>query len=154
MSVRLIVMRIAGLTVAVLTGLAVAGCVHTDFTRTAMALPPRSPECHLEMVFNGPPTRPYVVLGQVSTESFSPQVLYGRGGTDATPVQRMIEQACVAGAHGLMSVTMQTQRPWGGKGWKRTQAAALAFAYVDASGRVLPPPSGPRIEIPLSASGP
>jgi hypothetical protein len=119
-----------------------------------MALPPRSPDCHLEMMFNGPPRRPYVVLGQVWTESSSPQVLYGRAGTDvAAPVQRMIQQACAAGAHGLMSVTVQTHRPWGGKGWERTQAAALAFAYVDAFGRALPPPVGPRIEIPLSAFG-
>jgi hypothetical protein len=65
----------------------------------------------------------------------------------------MIQQACVAGAHGLMYVTVETQRPWGAKGWKSTQAAAVAFAYVDASGRVLPPPSGPRVEIPLRAFG-
>jgi hypothetical protein len=151
----LIVMTRAGVSLAVLTGLAVAGCVHTDFTRTAaVALPPRSPDCHLEIVFDGPPRRPYVVLGQVWTDSSSPQVLYGRFDTNAAPVQRIIQQACVAGAHGLMSVTVQTHRPWGGKGWKRTQAAAVAFAYVDGSGRVLPPPSGPRVEIPISAFGP
>jgi hypothetical protein len=43
-----IVMTRAGFPLAVLTSLAVAGCVHTDFTRTgAMALPARAPDCHL-----------------------------------------------------------------------------------------------------------
>jgi hypothetical protein len=119
-----------------------------------MALPARAPDCHLEIVFNGPPRRPYVVVGQLWTDASSPQVFYGRLDTNnAAPVQRLIQQACVAGAHGLMSVTVQTHRPWG-KGWKSTQAVALAFAYVDASGRVLPPPSGPQVEIPVSAFGP
>jgi len=145
----------AGLPLAVLTGLAAAGCVHTDFTKTAaVASPPRSPDCHLEIALDGPPRRPYVVLGQVWTDSSSPQVFYGRFDTNAAPVQRLIQQACVAGAHGLMSVTVHTDRPWGGKGWKSTRAAAVAFAYVDASGHILPPPSGPRVEIPVSAFGP
>jgi hypothetical protein len=92
------------------------------------------------------------VLGPVQTASSSPQVFYGLGDSNAEPIQRMIDQACVAGAHGLMSVNVETYRP-PVKGWKSTKASAVAFVYVDASGRVLPPPKGPRVEIPLSAFG-
>jgi hypothetical protein len=135
------------------TGLAVAGCVHTGVKNTTgMVLPARSSDCHLEIVFNGPPKRPYVVLGPVWTASSSPQVLYGFRDSNADPIQRMIDQACVAGAHGLMSAAVATDRPLG-KGWRSTNASAVAFVYVDASGRVLPAPHGPRVEIPLSAFG-
>ncbi len=150
----------AGLALAVLTGLAVAGCIHTnftrtDFTRTAAVVPPsRSPDCHLEIAFSGPPRRPYVVLGQVWTDSSAPQILYGRFDTNAAPIQRLIQRACVAGAHGLMSVVVETHGPWLPKGWKSTRAAAVAFVYVDASGRLLPAPSGPQVEIPVSDFGP
>jgi hypothetical protein len=47
---------------------------------------------------------------------------------------------------------LETYRP-PEKGWRSTKASAVAFVYVDASGRVLPPPHGPRVEIPLSAFG-
>ena len=138
---------------AALTGLAVAGCVHTDLTKTTgMVIPARSSDCHLEIVFNGPPKRPYVVVAPVWTASSSPQVLYGLRDNNAYPIQQMIDQACVAGAHGLMSVVVETYRP-PGKGWRSTKASAVAFVYVDGSGRVLPPPHGPRVEIPLSAFG-
>lgn len=149
-----LVMTTSGLALAVVTGLAVAGCVHAGFTKTtAMGVPARSPDCHLEIMFNGPPMRPYVVLGPVWTDSSSPQVFYGRLDNNAAPVQRLIRQACLAGAHGLMSVTVGAYRSWSGRSWKRTIAAAVAFVYVDASGRALPPPSGPRVDIPLSAFG-
>lgn len=134
-----------------MTGLAVAGCLHTDFTnKTDMVLAARPSDCHVEIVFDGPPKRPYVVLGPVWTSSSSPQLLYGLRDSDAEPIQRLIDQACLAGAHGLMSVAVHTDRPIG-KGWRHTNASAVAFVYVDPSGRVLPPPDGPRVAIPLSA---
>jgi hypothetical protein len=57
-------------------------------------------------------------------------------GANAYPIQRMIDQACVVGAHGLTSVVVETYRP-PEKGWRSTKASAVAFVYVDPSGRVL-----------------
>ncbi len=125
-----------------------AGCVHTRFTRTTgLVVPARAPGCHLDMTFRGPPPRPYVVLGQVATDSTTRSLLV-IDENEVAAVRRLMEQACAVGAHGLMDVATDSQHVWTGKGyWNTTIGAAVAFVYVDASGRPLPPPPDPRAVI-------
>lgn len=131
----------------VLMGCAAGGCAHTGFVKTTDAVvPARSPGCHLDMVFQGLPPYRYAVLGEVSTYSTAPGGLFGLGENEVAAIRRMQEEACVAGAHGLMSVVATSHRPWPRKGMWSTTGAAMAFIYVDAFGRPLPPP-GPRVLI-------
>jgi len=121
-------------------GLAVAGCVHTHFTRTTgLVVPARAPHCHLDVVFQGAPSDPYVVLGGVATNSSAPALLVF-GETDVAAMRRLTEQACTVGAQGLMNVALNTQLVWAGRGrWKSTAGTAWAFIYVDPLGRPLAP---------------
>jgi hypothetical protein len=108
-----------------------------------MVVAARPPDCYLDVVFQGEPTRPYVALGAVATDSTGPQ-LFTIGENNVVAVRRVVEQACALGAHGLMNLAANTQYVPVGKGnWKSTTASAVAFVYVDASGRPLPPPDGP-----------
>lgn len=143
-------------------GFAAAGCVHTGFTpTTGLALPARPPNCYLDMIFQGRPAYPYVVLGQVTTDSTAPG-LFALGESNDVAIQRMKEQACAVGAHGMMNVGANSQGVWTGDGYsKSTSGGAVAFIYVDPSGQPLAPPNGPRVIIqpgaypnPVAAAAP
>ncbi|HEY4392666.1 MAG TPA: hypothetical protein VGP64_01325 [Polyangia bacterium] len=122
-----------------------AGCVQTRFTRTTgLVVPARSPGCYLDVVFEGPPPYPYVVLGQITTDSTAP-LLFAIGESSLTAMQRMMERACAVGAHGLMYVVANSELVPVGKGyWKSTTGGGVAFVSVDPSGRPLPAPNDPR----------
>lgn len=132
----------------VLLGLAVSACVHTGFTpTTGLYLPPRGEGCFLDMIFQGPPPYPYVIIGQVQTDSTSPG-LFALGESNEKAVERMKEEACRRGAHGLMQMGANSQGVWTGNGYsKSTSGNAVAFVYVDPAGRPLAPPGAPRIVI-------
>ena len=123
-------------------GCVAAGSVHTGFAGTTrMMVPVRSPDCHLDMCFQAPPPRPYLVLGAVATVSTKPR-LFAVGENADVAIRRMMERACLVGAHGLMNVAANSELIRVRKGHrKRTMGSALAFIYVDASGRPLPPPA-------------
>jgi hypothetical protein len=126
-------------------GFAAAGCVHSGFARmAAVEVPARSPGCRLDVVFEGPPPAPYLELGEVISETTVPAA-FAIGQNDAVTMRRVMAQACAIGAHGLMNIAASTERVGVGRGrWMNTRGSALAFVYVDASGRPLPPPDGPR----------
>jgi len=136
-------MTAASLLATVVMGCAVAGCVHTGFARTTgLAVPARAPGCSLDIVFQGPPPYPYVVIGQVMTNASGPEIL-AIGQNDVVAMRRVTEAACAAGAHGLMNIATSSERVRVGKGhWKTTRGAAMAFVYVDAFGRPLSAPEG------------
>ena len=131
---------------------AACGCVHTDFANTSgVVVPARSADCHLDVFFRAPPPYPYVVLGLVSTNSMAPPV-FAIGETDITVIRRMMEEACTIGAQGLMNVTAYSEPVRVGKGhWKSSNGSALAFVYVDPSGRRVPPPNVPRLVMQASS---
>ena len=139
------------LCLAFVAGLA-GGCVHTGFTpTTGLNLPPRAQTCYLDMIFQGAPPYPYVVIGQITTDSTAPG-LFALGENNDVAVQRMKEQACLVGAHGLMQVGANSQGSWTNNGYsKSTSGGAVAFVYVDPAGRPLPPPNAPRIVIQQGA---
>ncbi len=131
----------ARLLATLVMGCATAGCVvHTGFTKaTSTAVPSRSPDCRLEVRFQGTPRDRYAVLGLVTTDGLAPG-LFALGQSDVASVRRMSQEACEVGADGLMNVAVTTRFIWTGRGyWKHTTGEALAFIYVDASGRPLPP---------------
>lgn len=136
----------------VVMGLAGGGCVHTGFTSaTGIVVSARPADCHLDVVFQGPPPYPYAVLGQVTTSSLGPR-LFTIGDNNIVAIRRMTEEACAVGAHGLMNVVADSQLVGVGKErWKRTDGGAVAFIQVDAYGRPLPPPDSPRDVIPPGA---
>jgi len=143
-------------------GFAAAGCVHTGFTpTTGLALAARPSNCYLDMIFQGRPAYPYIVLGQINTDSTAPG-LFALGESNDVAIQRMKEQACAVGAHGLMNVGANSQGTWTGNGYsKSTSGGSVAFVYVDPAGRPLPPPNAPRVIIqpgaypnPVAAAAP
>ena len=131
-----------------------AGCVHNGFTpATAMRLPPRPEGCYLDMVFQGVPPYPYVVLGRVSTDSSAPG-LWALGETNDAAMERLQAEACEVGAHGLMQAGAASQGTWTSDGYSRsTTGSAVAFVYVDDAGHALPPPRGPRTVIQPGSLG-
>jgi hypothetical protein len=139
--------KAAGLA-AVVFLLGAGGCIHTGFTpTTGLNLPPRPQNCYLDMIFQGLPPYPHVIIGQVSTDSTAPGI-FALGESNDVAVQRMKEQACLVGAHGLMKVDASSQGVWNGDGIsKSTSGGAVAFVYVDPQGRPLSPPTAPRIII-------
>ena len=141
-------MKIEGARTARLLGFAIAlsaGCVHNGFVpATAMQLPERPEGCYLDMIFQGVPPFPYVVIGKVTTDSTA-RGLWALGENNSVAMERLHNEACRVGAHGLMQAGAQSMGTWTGNGYsKSTTGEALAFVYVDASGRLLPPPAGPR----------
>jgi hypothetical protein len=141
LTLKLALGRLATTFVALLA-FAASGCAHTGFDRTtSMVVPGRSPDCHLDMYFQGPPPYPYVVIGAVATVSTKPRLL-AIGENTLVAIRRMREQACAVGAHGLMSVAANSELIRVRKGhWKSTTGGAVAFVYVDAFGRPLPAPA-------------
>ena len=123
-------------------------CIHTGFTpTTGLNLPPRQGNCYLDMIFQGLPPYPHVIIGQISTDSTAPGI-FALGESNDVAVQRMKEQACMVGAHGLMQVGANSQGSWNNQGYsKSTSGGAVAFVYVDPQGRPLAPPHAPRIII-------
>jgi hypothetical protein len=127
-------------------------CVHTGFTpTTGLQLAARPENCYLDMIFQGAPPYPYVVIGQISTDSTAPG-LWALGESNDVAVSRMKEEACRVGAHGLMQVGANSQGVWTGNGYsKSTSGGAVAFIYVDPAGHPLPPPNAPRVVIQQGA---
>lgn len=125
-----------------------AGCVHSAFqATTAMTLSPRPETCYLDVILDGAPPFPYVVIGRVTTDSTAPG-LWAVGENSEAAMQRLQEEACRAGAHGILQPNSQSQGSWTKDGYsKSTTGAAVAFVYVDSSGRPLPPPSGAHVII-------
>jgi len=125
-----------------------AGCVHNAFTpSTTMRFAPRPDGCYVDLIFLGEPPGPYVVIGRVSTESTA-QGLFAIGENNEAAMERLKEEACRAGAHGLLQADTQAEGSWTKNGYsKSTTGAAVAFVYVDPYGRPLPPPRGPRVVI-------
>ena len=133
-----------------------SGCVHNAFTpTTTMKLAARPEGCYLDMIFQGEPPFPYVVIGRVTTDSTAPG-LWALGENNEAAMERLQEEACRVGAHGLLQVGAQSQGTWTGDGYsKSTTGAAVAFVYVDVNGRPLPPPNGPHLMIrPGAAAAP
>ena len=142
---------------AVLLGIALGtGCVHNAFTpATTMKLAARPAGCYLDLILHGEPPFPYVVIGHVSTESTAGG-WFAIGENNEVAMERLQDEACSAGAHGLIQPDSQAQGVWTQNGYsKSTTGTAVAFVYVDPSGRALPPPTGPRLIIhPGGVSGP
>jgi hypothetical protein len=139
----------AGKGLVIVLGVALsAGCVHNGFTpATAMRLPPRPEGCYLDMIFQGEPPYPYVVLGRVTTDSTAPG-LFALGENNDAAMGRLQAEACEVGAHGLMQAGAASQGVWTGNGYSRsTTGAAVAFVYVDDAGRPQAPPTGPQMLI-------
>lgn len=133
-----------------------AGCVHSGFqATTTMALAPRPEGCYLDVILDGVPPFAYVVIGRVTTDSTAPG-LWGLSENSQVAMERMQEEACRAGAHGILQPNAQSQGSWTKDGYSRsTTGAAVAFVYVDPSGRPLPPPRGPHVIIhPGAAAAP
>jgi hypothetical protein len=130
------------LLLALLLSSALAGCVHTTFAATTTAkVPARAPNCPLEMVFDGRPRHPYLVLGSVGTDATERTLWFTRSQGDGRAVERLMATACASGADGLMSIVVAGQNGWGlAPRWRTTEASAVAFVYVDASGRPLRQP--------------
>jgi hypothetical protein len=137
----LVVVAFAG----VLGGLA---CVHTNFTpTTGLQLAQRPENCYLDVILQGQPPYPHVVIGQVSTDSTAPG-LFALGENNSVAMERIKEEACRVGAHGLLKMEANSHGVWTNNGYsKSTTGGAVAFIYVDPSGRPLPPPNGPRVVI-------
>lgn len=145
------VAKLLSLVVGVALG---AGCVHNGFTpATTMRVPARPEGCYLDMVFQGVPLYPYVVLGQVTTDSTAPG-LFALGENNDAAMERLQAEACAVGAHGLMQAGAASQGTWTNDGYSRsTTGSAVAFVYVDDAGRPLPPPSAARTVIHPGALG-
>jgi hypothetical protein len=135
--------------VALVVGVALAGCIHSGFTpTTGLELPPRPEGCYLDLIFQGPPPYAYVVIGQVHTESTAPGV-FALGENNEVAVERLKAEACRQGAHGIMQVGAASQGIYTRQGGysKSTSGDAVAFIYVDSTGRPLPPPTAPHVVI-------
>lgn len=138
-------MRTAPLSAALLMACLSAGCVHGAFTKAAaIEVPSRAPTCGLDVVFEGPPPHPYVVLGDIWANWTAPG-LFALGNGDVITMRRTTEQACAMGAHGLMNVVVIDRRSLGRGHWRSTAVTTVAFVYVDESGRPLPAPNRTRI---------
>jgi hypothetical protein len=117
------------------------GCVHTGFLSTSDLRPPTRPEhCALDVVLDGCPTWPYVVIGRVSVDSTAPGLFALRENQDAV-LRRLEARACAEGAHVIFDVQAATSGSWDDDGFSRsTTGSALAAVYVDEDGYPLPPP--------------
>lgn len=139
------------LATAIVMSCLTAGCVHTGATKTtAIEVPARSPSCGLDVVFQGQPPHPYVVLGEVDTNWTAPP-LFAVGDSDVATMRRLTDRACAMGAHGLMNIVVARRQGFGRKSWKSTSVTTEAFLYVDESGRPLAPPNRTRIIVPPAA---
>jgi hypothetical protein len=145
-------MKLKTALLSTLFAFASGACVHTGFTpTTGLALQARPGNCYLDMIFQGVPPYPYVVIGQISTDSTAPG-LFALGESNDVAVERMKEQACLVGAHGLLQVGANSQGSWTGNGYsKSTSGGAVAFVYVDPQGRPLAAPNAPRVLIQQGA---
>jgi hypothetical protein len=129
------------------------------FTATsAIEAPARPADCHLDLVLDRHPERPYVVLGRVS----SSWVGRGRAAartSEAEVMRHLARAACRAGAHVLFLVETSSQdhpSPQGRAYFVRSlRGTAVAAVYVRPSGRLEPPPTAPRsvIRVPGSLEG-
>ena len=132
-----------------------AACVNSAFTpSTTLRLQARPEGCYLDMIFQGAPPFPYVVIGRVTTDSSAPG-LFALGENNEAAVQRLQDEACRVGAHGLLQLGAASQGSWTNGGYSRsTTGAAVAFVYVDAQGRPQGPPRGPSLVIHPGAYSP
>jgi len=114
--------------------------VDTGFTpTTSFNLPPRAQNCSLDLLAVGQtPSRAIVPIGPVTTHT------EGAGEDRDMAVIRLKERACMSGAHGLMQISAQTRSDWcDGTYTLIAEGWAMAFVYVDAFGRPLPPGAAP-----------
>lgn len=130
---------------ALLASWALSGCVHTGFVPTSDLLPPPRPEhCALDVVLDGRPVQPYVVIGRVSVDSTAPS-LFALGESQTAVLRRLEAKACAVGAHVIFDVNAATSGKWDDDGFSRSSTgSALAAVYVDENGYPLPPP-GPAV---------
>jgi hypothetical protein len=121
------------------------GCVHTGFVPTSDWRPPARPEhCALDVILDGRPDRPYLVIGRVSADSTAPGLFALRENQEAA-LRRLKVKACEEGAHVIFEVNAAAGGQWNDDGFSRsTTAWALAAVYVDQGGYPLPPP-GPAV---------
>jgi hypothetical protein len=139
-------MRRDGIVTGLLVVSTVASCIHSRFTpATDGAFAARAPGCHLDLVMHGSPTYAYKVIGRVTTSWHVPRLSI-LGDSRLAAVRRLQEKACVAGAHGLLQVTVNT-RVWS-KASPQLWGNALAFVYVDSDGRPLVAPPWPPPPLP------
>jgi hypothetical protein len=145
-------MKFRGLALIFSMAMSVESCFfpieHTGFTpTTGWVLPARPETCYLDLIFQGSPPYPYVIIGQVSMDSNRP-MFFQPGGPQGIAIERMKRQACLQGAHGLLAPSTQGgTSPYGNNQGNRTTASAVAFVYVDPAGRPLPPPLHPTVLI-------
>jgi hypothetical protein len=126
---------------ALLATWALCGCVHTGFVPTSDLLLPARPEhCALDVVLDGRPVQPYVVIGRVSVDSTAPGP-FAWGENQSVVLRRLESKACAVGAHVIFDVKAATSGSWDDDGFPRsTTGSALAAVYVDEDGHPLPPP--------------
>lgn len=129
---------------ALLAPWALYGCVHTGFVPTSDLYPPPRPEhCALDVVLDGRPAQPYVVIGRVSVDGVAPS-LFALGENQTAVLRRLEAKACAVGAHVIFDVNAETSGKWDDDGLSRsTTGSALAAVYVDEDGYPLPPPGPP-----------
>jgi hypothetical protein len=127
--------------VALLACWSLPGCAYTGFFSTSDLRPPARPEdCALDVVLDGRPRQPYVVIGRVSADSAAPG-LFGLGETQEAVVGRIKAKACTVGAHVIFAVTAATNGRMSDDGYSTsTTGSALAAVYVDENGHPMPPP--------------
>jgi hypothetical protein len=130
---------------ALLASWTLSGCVHTGFMPTSdVRLPTRPEHCALDVILDGRPTQPYVVIGRVSVDSTAPG-LFALGEKQSAVLRRLEAKACAVGAHVIFDVNAATSGKWDDDGFSRsTTGSALAAVYVDEDGHPLPPP-GPAV---------
>src|SRR5262249_45024015 len=103
----------AGLALALLG----AACVNTSFMpTTTLALPARAENCHLDIILDGLPPAPYAVIGRISTDSTAPG-MFALGESNQAATDRLREEACRVGAHGLLNVGTASQGTWTNNGY-------------------------------------
>jgi hypothetical protein len=134
---------------------ALAGCIHTGFVRTSpIRTRPRPANCYLDIILDGTtPPFPYVTIGRVSTDGTAPGV-FALVETEDEALDRMREEACLAGGHFLMSSQTGSQGQWTPDGFSRsTRGTAVVGIYVQPDGTPLPPPRGPTLRVHMPGSG-
>ncbi|MEO1231194.1 MAG: hypothetical protein AAFZ18_20050 [Myxococcota bacterium] len=121
------------------------GCAHSSFIPSSdLAVAARPKDCHIDIVFDGKPTRPYEVIGRVATDSTAPG-LFALDENQDKAFERMREKACEVGGHVLFGIGTGSNGQWNDDGYSRsTQGAAIVAVYVDPSGSVLPAPRSGR----------
>ena len=128
--------------------------------------PPRAADCHLDLVLDRSPERPYIVIGLVAAiwTGTDRQAL---NSNDSQIVPQLRARACQAGGHALFHVSTHYQDDWIPRtssprpphrnALVRTiRGTALVAVYVRRNGSVMAPPERPRqvIRVPTRLERP